>query len=444
MERIVNAVKKNRQLILDSESYLWKNPETGYREWKSSAYMEKVFEDLGYEITKAGNIPGFYTLIDTGREGPTVMILSELDALICGSHPEADPETGAVHACGHCAQGAAMTGIAAALKEPGVLDMFCGKIKLCVVPAEELLEIGYRRELRNKGIIKYFGGKAEFLARGYFDDVDIAFMAHTGGAFGVGAGHVGCIAKEIIYKGKAAHAGGAPWSGNNALYAATCGLNAANALRETFKDSDMIRFHPIITHGGEVVNAIPERVNVESYVRGKTFEAIRKANERINRALCGAALSFGANVEILDVPGYAPENNFLPLAEAARDATAKIFDDVEFKLSTGVSSGSTDMGDLCMVMPVIHPHVGGATGHAHGNDYYISDPEIACVMSAKWQLAVLSELLGNNGERAKSIIEAYEAPFESVKAYTDYLESVFCEGDRITYGEDGTACVNTK
>ena len=138
MERIIQAVDKYKELILNSEKYLWKHPETGFREWKSSAYMEKIFDELGYEITKAGNIPGFFTLIDTGREGPTVMILSELDALVCRTHPECDKETGAVHACGHHAQCAAMVGIAAALKEPGVLDKFSGKIKLCVVPAEEL------------------------------------------------------------------------------------------------------------------------------------------------------------------------------------------------------------------------------------------------------------------------------------------------------------------
>lgn len=444
MERIVNAVDKHTQLILDSERYLWKHPETGYREWQSSAYMEKVFTDLGYEITKAENIPGFFTLIDTGREGPTVMILSELDALICRTHPECDPQTGAVHACGHHAQGAAMIGIAAALKEPGVLDRYCGKIKLCVVPAEELLEIGYRRELRNKGIIKYFGGKAEFLARGYFDDVDIAFMAHTGGGFAIGGGHVGCIAKEIIYKGKAAHAGGSPWLGQNALYAATCGINAANALRETFKDSDLIRFHPIVTHGGEVVNAIPERVNIESYVRGKTFDAIRSANSKINRALCGAALSIGANVELLDVPGYAPMLNNTDLVEIAKEASPRVLGETEFKTGTGISSGSTDMGDLSVVMPAMHPHVAGATGHAHGNDYYIIDPVSACVTSAKWQLSVLLELLENNGEKAKKVIENFTPQFESKQAYIDYLESIFTEGDRITYNDDGTAVVYTK
>ncbi|MBP3587957.1 MAG: amidohydrolase, partial [Clostridia bacterium] len=81
-------VDKNRKLILDSLDYIWKNPETGYREWKTHAYLADIFRDLGYELIEAGNIPGFYTVLDTGRPGPEVMILGELDSLIVPSHPE--------------------------------------------------------------------------------------------------------------------------------------------------------------------------------------------------------------------------------------------------------------------------------------------------------------------------------------------------------------------
>lgn len=125
--------------------------------------MQGVFENLGYELVLAQNIPGFYTTIDTGRPGPTLLILGEMDSIICPTHKEADPVTGAVHSCGHNIQCANLIGVAAALKEPNALDNLCGKIKLCAVPAEELLEIEYRSELKQKGIIKYFGGKSEFL-----------------------------------------------------------------------------------------------------------------------------------------------------------------------------------------------------------------------------------------------------------------------------------------
>ena len=179
MSDYAKYVEKHHELILNSLDYIWKNPETGYKEWKTHAYMEAAFRKLGYELTLAGNIPGFTAEIDTGKEGPTIAVFGEMDALICGTHPEADAQTGAVHSCGHCAQTAALIGLAAALKEEGALDGLCGKIRLVTVPAEELIEVEYREELRKQGIIKYFGGKPEFMRRGLLDGVDMAFMIHT-------------------------------------------------------------------------------------------------------------------------------------------------------------------------------------------------------------------------------------------------------------------------
>lgn len=438
-ERITAAVEKHRQLILDTERFVWKHPETGFKEWRTSKYMEDVFESLGYEITRAGDIPGFYTVIDTGRPGPEILILGELDSIICASHPESDPVTGAVHSCGHNAQCAALVGVAAALKEPHMLDALSGKIRLCAVPAEELLEIEFRKELRGKGTIKYFGGKPEFLRRGYFDGVDLAFMIHTGKNFSVNGGSTGCIAKQIVYKGKAAHAGAAPQLGRNALYAATCGLNAVNAIRETFTEPDQIRVHPIITHGGDMVNAIPEIVTLESYVRGKTSKAIERANSRVNRALVGAALSLGTNIEIIDIPGYSPLTNNRDLAEIAREALAIVHPDTPFTIKTSIGTGSSDMGNLSRVMPVLHPKVPGQSGTSHGNDYQLADPELACIVSAKWQVAMACVLLQNGGERAKEIVKNYEPEFASVPEYLEYLDSLNDSGNRIEYREDGTA-----
>lgn len=441
MKKYNEAVEKHRQLILDAHDYIWSNPETGYREVKTSKYLEQQFENLGYDLVKANNIPGFYTVVDTGREGPEILILGELDSLICPDHPESDPETGAVHCCGHSAQSAALLGIAAALKEPGLLDGLCGRIRLCAVPAEELIEIEYRSELKKNGIIKYYGGKPEFLSRGYFDGVDIAFMVHTtsGDKFVARLGSVGCVSKRVIYKGVSAHAGGAPWSGCNALYAATLGLSAINSIRETFKERDMIRVHPIITQGGGAVNAIPDKVIIESYVRGSSFEAIRETNERVNRALCGAALSLGANIEIQDCAGYAPLTNDHGMISLAEDA-AKEIPEIPFKYSDARGSGSTDMGDLSVLMPVIHPYAPGAVGTSHGTDYRIEKPELACVTSAKWQLYMLNLLLCEDGKRAKEIIDNFTPQFASKEEYFDYIDKFNSEGDRITYCE-GNATV---
>ena len=437
MQKISLAVEKHRKLILDAERYIWNNPETGYREVKTSKYMEEIFEGLGYELVRADGITGFYTVLDTGREGPEVLILGELDSIICPSHKDADPATGAVHSCGHNAQCAALIGIAAALKEPGILDELCGKIRLCAVPAEELLEIEYRKELQKQGKIKYLGGKSEFLHRGFFDGVDMAFMVHASHEYSCNDGCVGCVAKNVIYKGTSAHAGGSPWLGHNALYAANCGLNAANALRETFMDADIVRFHPIITHGGDMVNAIPERVQLESYVRGRTYDAIVKNNQKINQALIGAALSIGTNIEIVDIPGYAPllnDKNMIVVAKEGAEMAG-----IELKVSSGYSSGSTDMGDLSTIMPVVHPWVGGASGTTHGSDYAISDPESACVTNAKWQMAMLKILLKDGAGRAKKIMQEYKPLFASKEEFLAFQDSLNTSGDRIIYHEGGRA-----
>ncbi len=440
MEKIINAVEKHRSLILEAERYIWQNPETGYKEFKTSAYMEEKFEELGYDLVKADGITGFYTVLDTGKEGPELLILGELDSIICPEHKESDKQTGAVHSCGHNAQCAALLGIAAALKEPGILDGLCGKIRLCAVPAEELLEIEYRAKLRAEGKIKYFGGKSEFLYRGYFDGVDLAFMVHQATSFAVKQGAVGCIAKNIIYKGKAAHAGGAPWAGCNALYAANCGLNAVNAIRETFKEPDFIRVHPIITSGGEMVNAIPETVRLESYVRGSSYAAIEAANAKVNRAFIGAALSIGANVEIVDMPGYAPLRNNGEMMNIAKDALHAVCPEEPFGIHQTISTGSTDMGDISCIMPVLHPYAGGVCGTAHGADYLVCDPERACVKNAKWQLALLTMLLENGAQRAKKIVAEYKPEFNSKEEYFAYVDKLNCSGDRISYNaEERTA-----
>lgn len=444
MKDIISAVDKHQKLILDTERYIWRNPETGYKEFKTDAYMKKVFRDLGYEITDAEGITGFYTMIDTGRQGPTILILGELDAIICPDHKDADKQTGAVHSCGHNAQCAALVGVAAALKEPNVLDKLCGKIMLCAVPAEELLEIEYRTKLKEQGIIKCLGGKSEFLRRGYFDNVDIAFMVHTSTDFMVKLGFIGCVVKRITFTGKAAHAGSSPWEGANALYAANCGLNAINALRETFKESDIIRVHPIITNGGAMVNAIPETVTLESYVRGKTFEGIKETNHKVNRALCGAALSLGTNVDITDIPGYTPLCSDKNLMDITVDAAKKSIPHRDFKKIDALSSGSTDMGDLSAIMPVIHPYVSGAVGTAHGNDFYIADPVAACIDSAKLQLGILLALLENGAEKAYRVVSEYKAPFKSREEFFSYLDDMCSSGNRIDYSCSDSVTINIK
>ena len=82
MQRYQEYVDRHAELILSAFDYIWKNPETGYREWKTHRYLKDIFLSLGYELTEAGNIPGFCAEVDTGRPGPTVLVFGEMDALL--------------------------------------------------------------------------------------------------------------------------------------------------------------------------------------------------------------------------------------------------------------------------------------------------------------------------------------------------------------------------
>ena len=130
LDTVLQAVEAYQDTILAAERHIWKNPESGYKEWKTHAYLKAKYEELGYTVTEAGNIPGFWTDVDTGRPGPCVAVFGEMDSLIIPTHPECDPETGAVHACGHHCQSAALLGIAIGLKAPGALDGLSGRIDL--------------------------------------------------------------------------------------------------------------------------------------------------------------------------------------------------------------------------------------------------------------------------------------------------------------------------
>ena len=426
MELAKKLAQKHAQLMLDAERYIWKHPETGYKEWKTHEYLETEFAKLGYELTLAGDIPGFTTLIDTGREGPTIAVFGELDSVICASHPESDPQTGAVHTCGHNCQAAALLGLAAMLKEPGALDGMCGKILLVAVPAEELLELEYREELRKKGIIKYFGGKPEFMWRGLLDGVDMSFMIHTSNGevsrAGISAGSNGCLLKQIRFEGKASHAGGSPHNG-------------INALRETFRDSQHIRVHPIITKGGDIVNAIPDTVTMECYVRGATMNDIVTVNKKVNRALAASAAAIGAKVHLRDIPGYYPRNYPEKACLLMKAAMEKVTDEASYNPNEW-GTGCSDMGDVGAVMPALHPGISGAIGTFHGADMYVTKPEIAVVQSAQLQYEFLHTFLDNDAKNAREVIADYKPDFASYAEYFAFADSLNLDIDAVSH-EDG-------
>ena len=79
-------VNQGRDLIAAAEKTIWENPELGFEEWKTHAYMKAEFEKMGYTVVEFGNIPGFYADVDTGKPGPKVLLTAEMDALLQPTH----------------------------------------------------------------------------------------------------------------------------------------------------------------------------------------------------------------------------------------------------------------------------------------------------------------------------------------------------------------------
>ena len=355
-----------------------------------------------------------------------------------------------MHACGHHAQCATILGIAAALKEKGALDDLSGRIKLCLVPAEEGIEIDYRMGLIKQGKISFASGKQEFLARGYFDDVDLAFMVHVGTTEGTPDGKLfrkykgynGVIRKIITIKGKAAHAGDCPYLGVNALNASALAISAVSNLRETFRESDFVRFHPIITKGGDAVNAVPAEVVMQSYVRAATTEALNSANKRISRAISAAAAANGCSVVISDIAGSEPFHEDERLTDLYKKVCEAIGGKECIDDKTNVwEACSTDMGDLAVNFPAIHPYSIGAIGAEHGSDYEIPDPEKVCGNSAILQLGLLYSLLENDAEKAKEVKANYHPVFPTIADYVAYKKTQTAERETVLDNADGSITI---
>lgn len=446
-EKLVLLVEKHRQLMFDTERYIWKHPEIGYKEWNTTEYLTKKFENLGYEVTRPNDITGFIADLDTGRPGPKLAIIGELDSLMCETHPEADPVTKAVHACGHHCQTTALLGCAAALAEPGAIDEMCGSIRFMGVPAEETIDLEYRAQLMKEGKIHYNAGKIEFLYRGYFDDVDMAVMIHAmvdeEHLFHLFKGGNGCINKHFEFEGTAAHAGVAPWDGVNALYEANVGMTACNALRETFVDTETMRFHPIMTHAGVAANAIPDVAKMDAYTRAASFEEMKRLNEKINRALAASAASLGGNLLIEDKPGNMPLACDPNLYEECTELITELFG-TEALQHLPWSYGSTDMGDISSLIPSIHPEASGALGKPHGQDYRIADPERACVNPAKLMTCLAYRLLSDEACVGKKVIREFKPVFTSKEEYFKAINEIEMTQRAVEYLENGDILLHLK
>ena len=407
---------------------IFAEPELGFKEQKTSAKVKAAFDALGLAHTDGWGITGVKARVKGKKSRKTVALLGELDAIVCRDHPNADPVTGAAHCCGHNVQIGNLLAVAMAFKDADIMKYLDGDVVFFAVPAEEYVEIDYRNGLREKGQLRYLGGKAEIIAQGGFDDVDMAMQMHVdptdnpNGEFQVGASCNGFIGKLIEYRGKAAHSAGAPDKGVNALNAAMMGVMGVNAIRETFRDDDCVRFHPIINAGGDLVNVIPDRVKMESYVRAAKLDALTRYNKAINRALKAGGDAIGASCEIQDLPGYLPLRPDENFRDVLRANAQEVFG--KENVVEGVhSAGSTDMGDVSHLMPVVHPWVGCVKGVLHGASYNFDNKEAGLKKTAKVLAMTIIDLLADDAQEAQRICDNFK-PVLTKESYCEYMDSI--------------------
>lgn len=430
--RAVEAIDERSDELVEFARDVQSEPELGYKETETTRKVVDLFEDVGLDVEEEIAVTGAKARDgsggrDGGDEDFVFAILGELDALVNPEHPKADPETGACHACGHNAQLANLVGAAFGLSASGVVDDLDGAVEYVAVPAEEYLDLGYRRTLVESGDVEFFGGKQELLRRGHAEDWDAALMIHAGSdtpdrEITSSFSSNGFVGKFVTYEGRESHAGAAPEEGINALNAATMGMQAIHANRETFPDEDHVRVHPILTRGGDGVNVVPSETEMESYVRAKDVPAISEANEKTNRALQSGAMAVGADVTVEDYPGYMPFR--------ADDTLVDTYDaNVHDHLGDGVLTGggehltgSTDMGDVTQVVPGLHPYVGGFEGSVHSREFRVVDEEMAYVVPAKLTAMTVVDVLTDPDRRA-ALREA-KAQKRSVEEYLEVVRSM--------------------
>lgn len=372
-----------RELVDD----IWRHPELGYREHRTSRAVEEFLTRHGEGLP----IERFSTTglkVDLPSSDPAhrrIAVVAELDAVISPAHPDADPETGAVHACGHHTQ----TGIALAafahLVSTGAWREASVDLSFVFVPAEEFVDLATRADMRDRGEITWFGGKPEAMMLGVFDDIDAAVCLHAIGGrlpeptVEIDCGLAGFLYKTIEFEGSASHAGLDPFSGTNAYSMATLFTTALGLGRQQVREDVLVRMNPVIPSTDMTTNVIPHRARVGTDVRSSDLDYLAEIASRVDRAAHGCAAALGGTAHVTTEMGYLPLNQDRAMNGAFREAFEQdshltcLIDD------RGAIAAAGDAGDLSFMMPTVQLSYGGFEGTIHGKDFALIDPETVLI-----------------------------------------------------------------
>lgn len=252
-EIILNKIETNIDAYMELVQIMYDHPEIGNEEFETMKLLVNYLNKVGFKTTSSYVVPtGFLGEYDTGKEGPTIAVMCEYDAL---------PEVG--HGCGHNLIAGIGVATGEAIKE--IIDQFGGKLLVVGTPAEE-----------------NFGGKVSMSEAGVFDEVDVALMVHPGTKNGVGGRSNALNPIKFEFFGTNAHAC-KPQSGASALDAAVMSYLQINLLRQFVNPHTYI--HGVIKDGGEAANVIPAYASLEYYFRAPTMGYAKEITEKAVKAV---------------------------------------------------------------------------------------------------------------------------------------------------------------
>lgn len=418
LTQIYDFIDHHSKEIINLANSIYTNPELGYKEFHTKDVLIDFFNKFNIKVNKEFAYTGFSVSI--GNTKPHIGLLAELDAVIVKDHPCATNKDHAAHACGHFSQCAIMAASFVALHKYYQTHPLHGSITLFFCPAEEYMDLDYRKELVNQGKIHYVSGKQEMIATHVIDDIDCFIHCHAMGEsiyqYNVNSSLAGFIYKTFTFKGNASHAGAAPHLGNNALNMYSLFNHAYSCLRETFKESDLVRFHGYLTKGGDSVNTIPDEVVYQAYLRCGNYSAMTSINDALNNAATCCANALGGTCIINDENGYLPFEQDKPLSNIMYDVLLQFVD----KESIGTfeqSIASGDVGDLSCFKPTIQFGYNGFKGRIHGADFDIADTNKAYIEPSKIVSTCVVKLLTN-----PSLIDNVIKSFEQTLTYDQYMD----------------------
>ncbi len=312
----------------DAALDLHANPEICNEEYHARDVLCALMEEEGFETVKnvAGHETGFTATWKSGKPGPVLVFLAEYDAL-----------AGLGHGCGHNLFGPTSCLAAAALKQAAK----CGEIRVYGTPGEEGGVNG--------------SAKGSFVREGFFKDVDAALCVHPGSHEHVLTGReIACAPVTIEFWGRASHAAASPQEGINALDALILVYNGINALRQ--QTTSDVRIHGIITHGGDAPNIIPAYTQAKFYIRAATVKRMMDIYHKIENIVQGAALATGCTGKM--APSQNQVENIVPTPSFDAVYLKHLLEMGEpYEEKPHISLGSSDVGNVSQVVPVIQPMI---------------------------------------------------------------------------------------